>query len=103
MRNGEEGRGPRPRIFWVALVVAAALRFGYVSFYPQADLCPDCEMYDEVGRNVAAGRGFVGGFAADRWDRPVRKTPAAPEIGVGPIYPAFLAAVYRVTNRHLPA
>jgi 4-amino-4-deoxy-L-arabinose transferase-like glycosyltransferase len=88
-----------PRAFWVLLAVAAALRFGYVILWPQMPLCPDCEMYDEVGRNVAEGRGFVGGFAADRWDRPVRKTPDAPEIGVGPIYPGFLAMVYRAAGQ----
>lgn len=93
----------RPRAFWMLLAVAAALRFGYVLLYPQMPLCPDCEIYDEVGRNVAEGRGFVGGLASDRWDRPVRKTPDAPEIGVGPIYPGFLALVYRVTDRRLPA
>jgi 4-amino-4-deoxy-L-arabinose transferase-like glycosyltransferase len=85
-----------PTSFWSVLALAAILRLGYVLLYPQLPLCPDCQMYDEVGRNIAAGRGFTGGFGGDTLFWPQVHEPRAPEIGVGPIYPVFLAVVYRV-------
>ncbi|MBI3402955.1 MAG: glycosyltransferase family 39 protein [Acidobacteria bacterium] len=85
-----------PAAFWAVLLLAAALRLGYVLFYPQMPMCPDCQAYDEVGRHLADGRGFVGGFGGDTLFWPQVHQPDAPEIGIGPVYPAFLAAIYRV-------
>jgi 4-amino-4-deoxy-L-arabinose transferase-like glycosyltransferase len=85
------------------VVAAAALRLGYVLFYPQSAMCEDCRMYDEVAQNVAAGHGFVGGFAAETYHRPVVHHPDRPEIGVGPIFPAFLATIYRAAGHRFAA
>jgi 4-amino-4-deoxy-L-arabinose transferase-like glycosyltransferase len=85
-----------PIAFWAVLALATALRLGYVLLYPQMPMCPDCRAYDEVGRHLAEGHGFVGGFGGDTLFWPQVHQPDAPEIGIGPIYPAFLAAIYRV-------
>ena len=60
-------------------------------------------MYDEVGTNIAAGRGFTGGFAAETFERPLTRTPDAPEIGIGPVYPLFLGVIYRTVGHHFTA
>jgi 4-amino-4-deoxy-L-arabinose transferase-like glycosyltransferase len=86
-----------PAAFWVVLMIAAALRLGYVLLYPQMPLCPDCQAYDEVGLNLADGRGFAGGFG-DTLVWPQVHQPNAPEIGVGPVYPIFLAGIYRLAG-----
>lgn len=97
---------PWPPGLWALVLLAALLRLGYVLAYPQVPLCPECAvlpdyvMYDEVGRNVAAGRGFVGGFAARTFDTATATGPGAPEVGVGPVYPLFLAIVYTVAGSH---
>lgn len=84
-----------PAAFWAILVMAAALRLGYVLLYPQMPMCPDCQAYDEVGRNLVEGRGFVGGFGHTLFWPQVHQ-PNVPEIGVGPVYPAFLGGIYRL-------
>ncbi|MBZ5557761.1 MAG: glycosyltransferase family 39 protein [Acidobacteriia bacterium] len=85
-----------PTAFWAVLALAIALRLAYVLLYPQMPMCPDCQAYDEVGRHLAEGRGFVGGFGGDTLFWPQVHDPDAPEIGIGPVYPTFLAAIYRV-------
>lgn len=76
--------------------MALALRLGFVLLYPQVPpVDGDDRMYDEVGWNLAQGLGFVGGFAAA-----IDGVPLAPEIGIGPIYPLFLAAVYTLFGHH---
>src|SRR5258706_697976 len=93
MPEGSRG-APWPPAFWAVLVLATVIRLGYVLFYPQLPLCPDCQRYDEVGLNVADGRGFIGGFSGDTLFWPQVHNPTAPEIGNGPVYPTFLAAIY---------
>lgn len=84
---------------WLVFLTALAVRLGYVLVYPQvAPVYGDDRMYDEVGWNLTRGRGFVGGFAAA-----VAQSPEAPEVGIGPTYPAFLALVYRVAGHDLRA
>ena len=98
-----------PPAFLALLIVAAALRFGYVLAYPQIPLCADCAvlpdyvMYDEVGRNLADGKGFVGGFAARTYDPAAIVDPDVPEIGFGPVYPMLLGAVYAVAGHRVGA
>ena len=105
MRN--RASGSWPLAFWALLLVAAALRFGYVVGYPQlpvsvnAAALADYALYDEVGRNLADGKGFVGGFAAATYDAKAMADPRAPEIGVGPIYPAFLGGIYRLAGHRV--
>jgi 4-amino-4-deoxy-L-arabinose transferase-like glycosyltransferase len=93
MPEGSRG-APWPTAFWAVLVLATVVRLGYVLFYPQLPLCPDCQRYDEVGLNVAEGRGFIGGFSGDTLFWPQVHNPTTPEIGNGPVYPTFLAAIY---------
>lgn len=78
--------------------LALILRLPYVLLYPQiGKSCEDCGFYDEVAGNVASGRGFVGGFASETFAGPLSYD--APEVGMGPVYPVFLAAVYRTLGR----
>lgn len=93
------GTAPRRtavRLFAVAFVI----RLAFVVVYPQFPITEcDCSRYDEVGWNVATGRGFVGGFS--RSNLAGDEIPDALEVAVGPVYPAFLGAVYWVFGHHL--
>jgi 4-amino-4-deoxy-L-arabinose transferase-like glycosyltransferase len=82
-----------------ATVVAAVLRLAYVLVYPQIEpLCPDCGMYDRVAVNFTAGRGFVyDGAEAERLG------VAGPVVAFGPVYPAFLTAIYQTVGYHFTA
>src|SRR5689334_20493264 len=66
--------------------------------YPQIPVarCGDCVMYDEVGWNVATGKGFVDGFSRRTVLSEDTRGPGAPEVGIGPVYPAFLGVVFRL-------
>lgn len=105
MTSGRSGRWPPA--FWALLALAAVLRFGYVLAYPQVPLCGDCAivpdyaLYDAVGRNVADGKGFVGGFAAKTYDVAAVVDPDTPEIGIGPVYPGFLAAIHTIAGHRV--
>lgn len=107
MTSSRSGRWPPA--FWALLALAAALRFAYVLAYPQVPLCaecavvPDYALYDEVGRNVADGKGFIGGFAAKTYDAAAVVNPDTPEIGIGPVYPAFLGAIYTLAGHNVDA
>lgn len=76
----------------VLLVALAARLIALAVLLP--DLKPDAnpDHYRELGRNLAAGKGFVG---AD-WDGELR-----PNIGRTPGYPVFLASVMRVGGDRL--
>lgn len=89
------------RALRAVVAVAALLRVSYVVLAPHLPLCNDCAVYDEVGWNLASGRGFVGGVAAVRFDRPLSPTPDAPEIGISPLYPGFLAVLYSTAGHRL--
>lgn len=87
--------------------MAIVVRLAFVLLYPQvAPTIGDDRMYDQVGWNIASGKGFSGGFAGQT-DRPGRPAPfdipGSPEIGIGPIYPAFLAAIYVVAGHDVTA
>jgi 4-amino-4-deoxy-L-arabinose transferase-like glycosyltransferase len=75
--------------------VAVAFRLLYVLAYPQIDsLCPDCEVYDRVGVHLAAGDGFV-----DESRDAESHGGSGPVVSVGPVYPGFLAGIYRTVGR----
>jgi len=83
---------------WKIFLIALGLRLGFVLFYPQFPLGYDALMYDELGWNLAKGKGFIGGFTGSTIG-----SPDGPEVGVGPIYPAFLALIYLTFKHHLIA
>ncbi len=90
------------RLLLSIALLALMLRLPYVLLYPQiGNSCQDCGFYDEVAGNVASGRGFVGGFASETFAGPLSYD--APEVGMGPVYPVFLAAVYRTLGRSATA
>ncbi|MCC7418302.1 MAG: glycosyltransferase family 39 protein [Acidobacteria bacterium] len=90
---------PARRLLWVGLL-AFALRAAYVLAYPQIGrTCEDCRFYHEVATNVAEGRGFLGGFASETFAGPAERL--LPEVGMGPIYPLTIAAVYRTAGRSM--
>jgi len=92
------------RQIWLAFAAAALIRLVYVGWYPQiANLCPDCEVYDRVAKNLVSGMGLVGGTAADTSFGRIPNVSSAPEVGVGPIYPVFLQAVYWAAGHRLGA
>jgi 4-amino-4-deoxy-L-arabinose transferase-like glycosyltransferase len=90
------------RAIWPIAALALAVRLAFVLLSPQV-LCEDCTFYDEVAWNVASGRGFIGGFASETFAGPSPLGHAAPEAGMGPTYPLFVAAIYRVAGRTLAA
>ena len=71
----------RPVVLLV--VVALGLRLGYVLLYPQLPLQADALDYDRLARLIAAGSGF-------------RDARGEPETLRAPLYPLFVAALYRV-------
>lgn len=91
------------RVAWRFVIAAIVVRVAFVLLYPQMPVCGDCLLYDEVGRNVAAGRGFLGGFAAETYARPLVHDPNALEVAVGPGYPAFLGGIYVVAGHSFTA
>lgn len=89
---------------WAIAAAALLLRLAFVLFYPQGhERCGDCHLYEEVGANVANGRGFIGGFAAETFAGPSPLGSNAPEVGMGPVYPLFLAGVFTVAGHQLTA
>ena len=89
-----------PTSVWAIVALAAAVRLAFVLAYPQYPaLLGDDDMYDEVAWHLASGDGFVGGVGGIA--APGRSP--GPEIAIGPAYPAFLAAVYRVAGHNLQA
>lgn len=89
----------RPPQAWAAFMVALGLRLFYVAWYPQIPVgLGDDRMYDQVAMNLAGGRGFTGGFAG-QFD----PGGQGPEIGIGPVYPAVLAAVYLTAGHSIVA
>ncbi|MBM3251498.1 MAG: glycosyltransferase family 39 protein, partial [Candidatus Omnitrophica bacterium] len=64
------------------IIIAAILRLYFVFIYPQVQIAGDALVYDELGWNLAQGKGFVSklGF---------------PEIVCTPGYPFFLSIVYK--------
>ena len=97
--------GDRKFLYRVVLV-AALLRLVFVLWYPQvpADIGDD-RTYDQVALNLVAGKGFSGGLSSGQWERTGQPAPldvpGDPEIGFGPVYPAFLAGIYLLIG-HLP-
>ena len=75
--------GLRPVV--LLLVVALGLRLGYVLLYPQLPLQADARDYDRLARSIADGHGF-------------RDARGEPETLRAPLYPLFVAALYRVAG-----
>jgi 4-amino-4-deoxy-L-arabinose transferase-like glycosyltransferase len=88
----------RARAIWPIAALALAVRLAFVLLTPPVP-CEDCTFYDEVAWNVASGRGFIGGFASETFAGPSPLGHAAPEAGMGPTYPFFVAAIYRAAGR----
>ncbi len=81
--------------FWpqsIVFLTAIGLRLGYVFFYPQYPFgTGDDLFYDQIGWNLATGRGLS------------RDVPGSPEVLIGPVYPAFLALIYLTFGHNLTA
>ena len=96
-------RTPVPRPVWIATIVACVVRLAFVLAYPQFGACPDCQVYDRLATNLLAGKGLVGGTSDDPMFAHIGDGASAPEVGFGPVYPAFLAAVYATVGHSIPA
>jgi len=93
----------RDGLLWAIVALALVLRLAFLAASSRSDSrCEDCKFYDEVGWNVASGRGFVGGFASETFAGPSPLGADAPEAGMGPVYPLFVAAIFR-TAGHSPS
>jgi 4-amino-4-deoxy-L-arabinose transferase-like glycosyltransferase len=86
-----------------AAVAACVLRLAFVLLYPQFGSCPDCEVYDRLALNLASGRGLVGGTSDDPVFAEIENGATAPEVGFGPVYPAFLATIYSTVGHRIGA
>ncbi|MBI3493686.1 MAG: glycosyltransferase family 39 protein [Acidobacteria bacterium] len=93
---------PRRQI-WIAALVACLLRLAYVLWYPQYPLCPDCQVYDRLATNIVSGVGLVGGTSDDPVFAVIDQGAQTPEVGFGPVYPAFLAAIYSTVGHRIGA
>ncbi|MBZ5557758.1 MAG: glycosyltransferase family 39 protein [Acidobacteriia bacterium] len=96
-------RTPVPRSVWIATLAACVVRLAFVLAYPQFGACPDCQVYDRLATNLLAGRGLVGGTSDDPMSWGVGEGANAPEVGFGPVYPAFLAVIYGTVGHSIPA
>lgn len=76
------------RIILALLAIALLLRIAAVFLAPMTELVDDDHMYDEIARNLVAGRGYS-------LDRPTAMVP--------PLYPLFLAGVYALFGRSFVA
>jgi 4-amino-4-deoxy-L-arabinose transferase-like glycosyltransferase len=92
-----------PRAVWTATIVACIVRLAFVAAYPQFGACPDCQVYDRLATNLLAGKGLVGGTSDDPMFAHIGDGASAPEVGFGPVYPAFLAAIYATVGHSIPA
>ncbi len=78
------------RILWQLVILALVLRLGFVLGYEQYPLfLGDDGGYDNVGQNLANGRGFV-----YQTGDPVNGFVYEPMVGPGPTYPTFLGLTY---------
>ena len=75
------------RAVWLLLILALALRLGYVAVTPGYRLVDDATDYDHHARSIASGDGYADVGA------PGRKSAFRP-----PGYPYFLGAVYELTG-----
>lgn len=73
------------------LILAGILRLGYVWLCPQLPLANDALAYDQEGYHLAFSSGVLTS----------EKGPVA--ISKGPVYPLFLAGVYRLFGHHYAA
>ena len=85
MRSGRRRRPGRPGIVAFAVLAALAVRllFGF-GYWVNKPLTHDEHEYLELGRNIAAGRGFS-------YDEPAG--PATERFGRAPLYPLLVASV----------
>lgn len=93
--SGSDDAGPgggavrqHGRIIFTLLAIALALRVAAVFLAPMTKLVDDDHMYDEIARNLVAGRGYS-------LDQPTAMVP--------PLYPLFLAGVYALFGRSFVA
>lgn len=73
------------------LAIVASGVFGVLFSYPISG--PDSVQYDIIAQNLAAGRGFSLSTTA----------PFVPTMFREPVYPFFLAAIYRIFGHHIQA
>jgi len=97
------GRAATPRAVWMATIAACVVRLVFVLGYPQFGACPDCQVYDRLATNLLAGKGLVGGTSDDPMFAQIDDGASAPEVGFGPVYPAFLATIYATVGHHVSA
>ena len=81
-------------IFWLAVAVFA-VSVSY-SFYFQIKPAVDAKAYDRIAQNIVSGEGY-----RESLDVPIEKDNSI--VRVGPGYEFFLAGVYQVFGRNLPA
>ena len=79
-------RASRP--LWIILALAGFIRLAFVLAYPQPAPTNDAAAYDHEGWHMASGGAGC---------------PNPLELAKGPIYPLFLAAVYRAAGHWYPA
>lgn len=79
----------------ILFLLALGLRLGY-AFLVDVPLAVDAKAYHAIAINLVDGFGFV-----ENRDVPILKDPAI--YRNSPLYPAFLAAIYRLSGPSLPA
>jgi 4-amino-4-deoxy-L-arabinose transferase-like glycosyltransferase len=97
------GNAATRRAVWIATIAACIVRLVFVLGYPQFGACPDCQVYDRLATNLLAGKGLVGGTSDDPMFAQIGDGASAPEVGFGPVYPAFLATIYATVGHHISA
>lgn len=76
----------RAALLVAVVMLALAIRLGYLALVQQPAPDQDAWEYDLIGRSLVAGKGFAG-----VWDRPT--------VARAPLYPLFLAGTYAALGR----
>jgi len=86
----------------VILVVGFALRIAYFTWAPK-DYSSTVSDYDDIAQNMLAGKGFSidESYGLDLRKDPKQEPGIVPTASRTPLYPAFLAAIYRVFGRRI--
>ena len=76
------------RSLYAVLGIACVIRLAFVLLYPQLPVVNDAAAYDQQGFSIAFSHGVLQGN-----DGPI-------PISKGPVYPIFLAVIYRIAGYH---
>ncbi len=90
------------KLILVILVVGFALRIAYFTWAPPDYSAMESD-YDDIAQNMLAGKGFSidESYGLDLRSNPEQRPRMVPTAARTPLYPAFLATIYKVFGRRI--